>query len=254
MNWDHISEYNRDQWNSFKAIEKTCRGLPEAALAKLKESLASYLHFRKRLDSYQQQYFGSFCRTTCFDSKLSACCGFESIYTFFADQVITFLLATPEEHEALLRRLAQPNKTERCVYLGERGCAWKVSPISCAMFFCEQAKETVFSEHHPAQALWEELQRQEKAYTYPNQPVLFDDHREHLYCSRRRFPHHVLSQEPRVAAGKGSVGSWEGGFEFALLADYRTQIYRRELEPSLDGRNRANRRERRGRRESNKLE
>ncbi len=206
MNWDHISEYNRDQWNSFKALEKACRGLPEVALEKLQESLVSYLHFRKRLDSYQQEYFGSFCQTTCFDSELSACCGFESIFTFFADQVITFLRSTPEEHETLLGRLAQPNKTERCVYLGGRGCAWKVSPISCAMFFCEQAKEAVFSENHPAQAAWEKLQLQEKAYTYPTQPVLFDDLESYFIDLGAESPYMYFHKSPGLLRVKAQSG------------------------------------------------
>jgi hypothetical protein len=193
---DHISDYNRDQWNSFNAIEKACRGLPHFELEKLKRSLESYLHFRNNLDSYQQQYFGRFCRTTCFDGGLSACCGFESIFTFFADQIITFLLSTPEEHAALLHMLEQPNKTERCVYLGERGCLWGVTPISCAMFFCEQAKRTVFSENRHAQVIWEQLRLQEKAYTFPTQPVLFDDMERYFIDLGVDSPHMYFHKSP----------------------------------------------------------
>ncbi len=217
MNLDHVSEYHRDQWHSFKAIEKACVGLSEAELEKLRESLESYLHFREILHSYQEQYFGSFCRATCFDSGLSACCGFESIFTFFADQIITYLLATPEEHNALLRRLEQPNKTERCVYLGERGCLWRVSPISCAMFFCEQAKETVFSVNRPAQAAWEELQIQEKAYTYPTQPVLFDDLERYFIDLGADSPYMYFHKSPgllRVKAQSG-LGKSVGGSQTA---------------------------------------
>jgi hypothetical protein len=175
MNSDRVSEYNLDQWTSFKAIEKACRGLPESELEKLKESLDSYLQFRNALDEYQRRHFAAFCQATCFENKFSACCGFESIFTFFADQIISFLLSTPEELEALLRKLEQVNRTERCVYLGESGCMWRISPISCAMFLCEQAKRTVFGEDRGVEAMWEQLRMQEKEYTLPTKPVLFDD-------------------------------------------------------------------------------
>jgi hypothetical protein len=175
MNLDRVSEYQRDQWQSFKAIEKACRGLLSGELDELKESLASYLQFRRTLDDFQVQFFETYCRTTCYESKLSACCGFESIFTFFADQVITLLLSTSEELEALFRKLEQPNRTGRCVYLAETGCIWRVRPISCAMFLCELAKQHALSGDCDAEAAWKELREAENAYTYPIQPVLFDD-------------------------------------------------------------------------------
>jgi hypothetical protein len=206
MNLDRVSEYHRDQWHSFRAIEKACRGLLSGELEKLKESLESYLQFRRTLDDFQEQLFGTFCRTTCYESKLSACCGFESIFTFFADQVITFLLSTPEELETLFHKLEQPNLTGRCVYLGEQGCLWRVRPISCAMFLCEQAKQTVFSEDRDAETAWKKLREAEKAHTYPIQPVLFDDLETFFIALGVDSPHmyfHKSSGLLRVKARSG---------------------------------------------------
>ena len=82
------------------------------------------------------------------------------------------------------------------------------------MFFCEQAKETIFSANHPAQAVWEELQMQEKAYTYPNQPVLFDDLERYFVDLGADSPYMYFHKSPgllRVKAqsglGKPGVGS-----------------------------------------------
>ena len=206
MNLDRVSEYHRDQWHSFKAIEKACRGLLHGELEKLQRSLESYLQFRRTLDGFQEQFFGAFCRTTCYESKLSACCGFESIFTFFADQVITFLLSTPEELEALLHKLEKLNHTGRCVYLGESGCIWRVRPISCAMFVCEQAKQHAFSEEPDTEAAWEKLREAEKTYTYPIQPVLFDDLERIFLDLGVDSPHMYFHKSPGLLRVKARSG------------------------------------------------
>jgi hypothetical protein len=214
MNLDRVSEYHRDQWNSFRALEVACRGLSVREMDQLKGALEPYLHFRRTLDAFQQKLFGAFCRITCFDTRMSACCSFESIFTFFADQAITYLLSTPEEIEALLAKLEKPNRTARCVYLGESGCLWKVRPIACAMFLCDQARATVFSSDRDAEAAWERLRKAEKAYTYPTRPVLFDDLERVFIDLGVDSPHMYFHKSPglvrlkaRSGAGKGSTPS-----------------------------------------------
>jgi hypothetical protein len=206
MHLDRVSEYQQDQWHSFKAIEKACRGLLHGELETLKESLLPYLEFRRNLDNFQAKFFGSFCRTTCYESKLSACCGFESIFTFFADQVVTFLLSTPEEIDALLAKLEQPNRTGRCVYLAEDGCICRARPISCAMFFCEQAKQNVFSTDRDAEVVWKELREAEKLYTYPDQPVLFDDLERIFITLGVDSPHMYFHKSPGLLRVKARSG------------------------------------------------
>jgi hypothetical protein len=203
---DRVSEYNREQWKSFRAIEMACDGLPGSELASLKESLHSYLQFRKSLANYQQRHFSSFCQAKCFETDLSACCGFESIFTFFADQVITFLLSTQEELTALFHKLEQPNETRRCVYLNEKGCVWKMSPISCAMFLCEPAKRVVFSDDSNAEAIWEQLRTQEKDYTLPTKPVLFDDLETHFIRLGIDSPHMYFHKSPGLLRLKAESG------------------------------------------------
>jgi hypothetical protein len=170
-----MSEYNRDQLLSLQAIHTACGRLSDVEIRSLVERLGPYLEFRRQIESYQSQYFRDICEATCFSTRLSACCGFESIITFFADHVINFLLSTPEENGRILSVLGRANRTGRCVYLQAKGCLWRWSPISCAMFLCEDAKQTVFTRHTEAAVLWAELREREKDYTYPTQPVLFDD-------------------------------------------------------------------------------
>lgn len=206
MNLDHVSEYQRDQWTSFKTIEKACRNLSDLQLRELQESLNAYLQFREDLAEYQQEHFGAFCRAACFDTGISACCGFESIITFFADQVITCLLSTPEQMETIFHKLEQPNRTSHCVFLGDSGCIWSLPPISCAMFLCEKAKRSVFDENQYAKAVWDELLRLEKEYTHPTQPVLFDDVESYFILLGVDSPHMYFHQSPGLLHLKSRSG------------------------------------------------
>lgn len=196
MNLDLVSEYNRKQWTGFKIIEKACRNLSNLELKELRDNLKSYIQFREDLAAYQQKYFGAFCRAACFESGISACCGFESIITFFADQLITYLLSTPEQMEAIFRKLEEPNQSPGCVFLGETGCIWSLPPISCAMFLCEQAKRSVFDENQHAEAIWGEFLRLEKEYTHPTESVLFDDLESYFILLGVDSPHMYFHQGP----------------------------------------------------------
>lgn len=175
MHLQGLSEYNRDQLAGFGAIDKIVGQLSAAEIARLKRELESYLEFRRALEQFYKDYFEPTCLESCFANKLSACCGFESIIIFFADQVINYLVSEAADMAAVVATLQQPNHSRNCVYLGSHGCLWRMRPISCAMFFCEQAKARVFSASPQAQDAWAELQRQEKEFTLPTQPVLFDE-------------------------------------------------------------------------------
>jgi hypothetical protein len=170
-----VSEYNREQWISLNALHKALRELSTFELQALKEASKPYLYFREELDRFQSEAFGPICRKVCFDTKLSACCGFESIFTFFADQVINCLCSTRQEIDKLLCLLEKPNLTSRCVYLGETGCLWQVRPISCAMFLCDDVKKKVFMNNPDLEGTWVQFSSNEKEFTMPVKPVLFDE-------------------------------------------------------------------------------
>lgn len=184
-------EYNREQVRSFHAIRTALADMDSTRLGALRELIEPYLAFRRDLDDFHARHIVGLCDKACFKTGVSACCGFESIFTYFADQVIAWLVSSERERNDLLRVLARPNSTMHCVYLGTRGCIWKTSPISCAMFLCEQAKRVVAAN---GAENWARLQRREKDFTRPDKPILFDDIERifmeagvtspHMYCHR----------------------------------------------------------------------
>ncbi len=199
-------DYNKDQLTTLLAVQKGCAALPHSEVEKLRESLSPYLQFRQELHTFQDRLFGSICRLSCFETGLSACCGFESIITFFSDHVINYLLSDPIEITAILDVLAHPNRTGKCVYLAENGCLWKIRPISCAMFLCEQAKGEALGESAEAKSVWEDLQEKEKEYTWPTQPVLFNDLEALFIAVGVDSPHLYFHSSPGLLRMKAKFG------------------------------------------------
>ena len=190
------SEYNRDQSITFRAVLEACERLQDSEIERLKESILPYLTFRDEMDRYQSKYVEDFCRESCFDSGLSACCGFESIITFFADHVISFLFSKVEEMRTIFSTLERPNRTGKCVYLGKGGCIWKIRPISCAMFFCRQVKAGIVDNDPEAAAILTEFKSREKEYTWPTRPVLFNDLEKYFIELGVKSPHMHFHQSP----------------------------------------------------------
>ena len=112
---------------------------------------------------------------TCYQSRLSACCTREGIITFFADVVINALQSSASEMQALQERLTFPYLGNKCLYLGEQGCLWKVKPLVCEMFLCTKAEKEVLSRNPRVQKAWEMLKQRDKSFRWPDQAVLFDD-------------------------------------------------------------------------------
>jgi hypothetical protein len=202
----NTGEYNRDQWTTLDSVRQACEALGATQIEQLRDRLGHYLSFRSRLDGYFIGYFLKTCQRSCFETNLSACCGFESIITFFADHVINFLLSTSDEISALHRVLLRRNDTGKCVYLGERGCVWRVRPISCAMFLCDKAKNLVFAEQPDAETLWRTFQAQEKEYTFPTKPVLFDELENFFLEKGVKSPHLYFHQSPGLLRLKSKAG------------------------------------------------
>jgi len=201
-----ISEYNQDQLTSVLSILEVLATLPEEEVGALQARIRPYLAFREDISEFYGSLFRDACRESCFDTGVSACCGFESIITFFADHVISLLESSEQEIEALVSVLRRPNLTRRCVFLGESGCTWKIPPISCAMFLCSQVKEMVFDARPDARSIWSEHQRSEKEYTYPNQPVLFDELEAFFMKRGCESPHLYFHRSPGLLRIKSKSG------------------------------------------------
>lgn len=206
MHAHDMNDYNREQLATFQAVSQACLRLTSIEREALIIRLAPYLVFRRDLDELHHGHVESTCRTACYETGLSACCGFESIITFFADHVITCLLSEPSDMRVIFERLEQPNRSRSCVYLAEHGCMWKVRPIACAMFFCESIKSKILRETPAVFAAWEDLQRREKGFTLPDRPVLFDDLEAYFIERGVSSPHMHFHNSPGLLRMKARHG------------------------------------------------
>ena len=155
-------------------VQKHLRMLPPSAIGNLRTRIRNYLGFRNDVASFLHRHFSGVCTEACFQNHQSACCSREGITTFFADVVINVLMSSDSEVERLLQVLSLRNPGLKCIYLGRRGCLWRIKPIVCEMFLCEHARKTVFGKEPQRFKDWEKLKRRERRYTWPNRPVLFD--------------------------------------------------------------------------------
>lgn len=136
--------------------------------------MSDYLLFRDEVDAFLHEHFSNVCTEKCYLNKVSACCSREGIITFFGDVVVNALVSTYTEISTMMMVLQKQNRGFKCVFLGNHGCMWRIKPIVCEMFLCEQAKKEVFQEKPWAGQLWDELNKRKKHYTWPDRPVLFE--------------------------------------------------------------------------------
>ena len=170
-----LSEYNRDQWEALLMVQRYLEGLPASEIERLRAAVGPYLQFRYEVSQFQKEFLSEICTQACFTTRQSACCNRDGIATFFADVVINALLSSGEDLNVLRMTLENDPGGFKCVYLGEKGCLWRVKPIVCEMFLCDRAKETVLGKDKNLSDRWEGLLLKEKQFTWPDKPVPFDE-------------------------------------------------------------------------------
>ena len=170
-----MNSYQKEQTESYAMVQRHLATLSASERQALELQISDYLLFRDEVDIFLSDHFSNLCTKKCYQNKLSACCSREGIITFFGDMVVNTLVSCNEEINALLATLQKPNTGFKCIYLKDNGCMWRVKPIVCEMFLCEQAKKEVFREKAWAEDAWKELKQRKKLYTWPDRPVLFDD-------------------------------------------------------------------------------
>ncbi|MBW2155865.1 MAG: hypothetical protein JRF45_04535 [Deltaproteobacteria bacterium] len=162
----------------------------------LLSQISDYLLFRDAVDAFLREHFENTCTQNCYQSRVSACCSREGIITFFGDVVVNALVSGEAEIKGLATVLQTPNTGFKCIYLGEQGCLWRIKPIVCEMFLCEQAQKEVFGLKSWADKLWQELKRREKLYRWPDRPVLFDDLERYFMARGYSSPLMYLHNSP----------------------------------------------------------
>ena len=170
-----MSEYNRDQWEALLMVQHYLEGLPASEIERLRASIGPYLQFRSEVSRFQREFLSEICTQACFTTRQSACCNRDGIATFFADVVINALFSSEEDLNRIKAALVNDPGGFKCVYLGEKGCVWRLKPIVCEMFLCDRAKAAVLEGDRNRDDRWQELLRKEKQFTWPDKPVLFDD-------------------------------------------------------------------------------
>jgi hypothetical protein len=169
-----MNEYQKEQRDAYLMVARFIYFLPIKELDSLKQLIQDYLDFRREVADFLKAHFSLVCTNTCYENNRSACCSREGIIAFFADVVVNTLASEPKDIEALCRVLEQKNNGFKCIYLGNAGCLWKMKPIVCEMFLCDEAKNRVFTGNPEQLEKWEFLQHRKKYFTWPDQPVLFD--------------------------------------------------------------------------------
>jgi hypothetical protein len=138
------------------------------------DAIRSYLEFRRQLDEFSEHHFSAFCTRACFESRTSACCSRDGIITFWADMVINAANADDLQIDDLFTAIQSPRFAEKCIYLGENGCRWRVRPLGCALFLCDQVQEAVLARNPDLHRQWETYKSRAKTFRWPDRPVLFD--------------------------------------------------------------------------------
>jgi hypothetical protein len=170
-----MNDYQKEQAESLTIVRKHLSSLNINQKETLFEMASEYFLFRKEVDSFLYYYFGNICNLKCYQNRLSACCGRDGIITFFADMVINALVSSEQDLDQLDAAVSSNCNTGiKCIYLGNKGCLWKLKPIVCEMFLCHSAMNDVFEKFPEAALKWKQLKQQEKLFKWPDQPVLFD--------------------------------------------------------------------------------
>jgi len=190
---DSITAWQAEQLGVLRMVRSYLAGIESDGRERLRVSVAEYLSFRRDLDVFLARHFNHICTRNCYTNDKSACCGKDSIITFFAEVVINTLVSTEEELDLLMNVLKQPNKGLKCVYLGAKGCLWCLRPVVCALFLCDPAEAEVFHSNAHLRSQWSHIKDREKTFKWPDRVVLFDDLEKIFitagYCSPLMYCH-----------------------------------------------------------------
>ena len=200
-----INPYHLEQRKTLDLIRDHLAAMP-GERERLLEQIAPYRSFRKRVSGFLSSHFREICTEKCFRSQISACCSREGIITFFADTAVNVLVAEEAELDALASVLDRPNEGFKCVYLGDRGCLWRIKPIVCEMFLCDAALSAAFDENPEAADRWEAYKEERKGFTWPDRPVLFDALEAHFMAAGHHSPLMYLHNSPGLLRVKQRAG------------------------------------------------
>ncbi|MFZ5569735.1 MAG: hypothetical protein ACOZF0_04995 [Thermodesulfobacteriota bacterium] len=171
---DLMNAYQQEQLEALLMIRQRLQNLDAFKTDPLAAMLGEYHEFRSRTADFLETRFGGICTEKCYRDRRSACCSKDGIITFFADMVINALAAGAGGLERMESAIRRPPSEVKCIYLSESGCVWRIKPIVCEFFLCDEAEKQVFANDPEAQRQWEELKVLKNSFTWPDRPVLFE--------------------------------------------------------------------------------
>jgi hypothetical protein len=169
-----LTLYQREQSDSLKLAIAYLKGLTPNEQKGLDAIVGPYLAFRAELENFLKFNFSRFCTGSCYTTQTSACCSRDGVIIFWADVLINANGCDHQDLERLKGAIYHPFKSEKCIYLGPNGCLWRVRPLVCSMFVCDEALAEAFKHNPAAEGQWEGLNQQAKGFRWPDRPVLFD--------------------------------------------------------------------------------
>ncbi len=170
----NLNIYQQEQLETLLAVRDYLLRLAPRELQRLTDKISPYLSFRNDVSVFSNAHFADVCNEKCYRERLSACCSRDGIIVFFADVVINALVSSDKDLDRLEEAICHPETEFKCIFLSDSGCLWRVKPIVCEMFICDEAKKKVFDDNPAAAGQWEQFEAIREGFTWPDQPVLFE--------------------------------------------------------------------------------
>ncbi len=169
-----MNDYQNEQLEALRLVRECLPAMKDRLCKTLDGALGRYLRFREETDRFLADHFSGICSLSCYRNRLSACCSKDAILTFFADVAINALHSEDPDLDRMETRLQEENTGAKCIYLSPEGCLWRIKPVVCQMFLCDNAQKRVFEDKPEIEKEWNSLKEKKKAFTWPDRPVLFD--------------------------------------------------------------------------------
>ena len=171
---DRLNDYQKEQLQALNLVQNHMMSMDAVGIRCMSSGIEPYLDFRRKLDKFTETHLGRHCTLSCFESRTSACCSRDGIITFWADVVINAFCSGKERLDAMVSSIRNPIRSEKCIYLANEGCLWKIRPLVCAMFLCDPIQTDIIDPNPGLAAQWQEFLDAAKSFRWPDRPVLFD--------------------------------------------------------------------------------
>ena len=169
-----MNAYQSEQLEALRMVRRHLNALTDAELTALKAEIVDYQAFRSQVGSFLDAHFKGICTEKCFAGRLSACCSKDGIIAFFADVAVNALASDDADLDRIEAAIQRQASAVKCIFLSEHGCLWRIKPVVCTFFLCDEAENRAFGDDPEAAAKWAALKEMKKDFTWPDKPVLFE--------------------------------------------------------------------------------